>query len=190
MNFDAAYYQRYYHNPKTRAVSPEEQQRQVAFIAAYLRYLTVDVASIVDIGCGIGTFLAHFQKEYPDAACHGVEFSTYLCEQHGWQYGSVVDVDTPPADLVVCNDVLAYLDKNACAQAIHHLADLSQSALYLSVMTSEDIDNVDTEHSDMQQQPRPVRWYRKHLDLHFQSVGGGLFIKKPLTIPLWRLEHT
>ncbi len=190
MNFDAAYYQRYYHNPKTRAVSPEEQQRQATFIAAYLRYLAVEVSSILDIGCGIGTFLQQFKNEFPDASRHGVEFSTYLCEHYGWQHGSVVDVDTAPADLVVCNDVLAYLDKNACAQAIQHLAELAQSALYLSVMTSEDMAIVDTEHSDMQQQPRSFRWYRKHLDPHFQSVGGGLFIKKPLTVSLWRLEHT
>jgi len=189
MNFDEAYYQRYYHNPETRAVSPEEQQRQAAFVAAYLRYLQIDISSIVDVGCGIGTFLENFKNEFPGASCHGVEFSNYLCDHYGWQQGSVVDVDTAPADLVVCNDVLAYLDKKDCGKAIQHLAGLTQSALYLSVMTSEDMTIVDTELSDMQQQPRSFRWYRKHLDPHFQSVGGGLFIKRSLGVPLWRLEH-
>ena len=190
MNFDAAYYQRYYHNPETRAVSPEEQQRQVAFVAAYLRYLQVDITSIVDIGCGIGTFLEQFKNEFPNASRHGIEFSSYLCDHYGWQQGSVVDVDTAPADLVVCNDVLAYLDNKNCEQAIRHLAGLAQAALYLSVLTIEDMAIVDTELTDMQQQPRSVLWYRKRLDPHFQSVGGGLFIKKPLAIALWRLEHT
>ena len=102
----------------------------------------------------------------------------------------MVNVDTAPADLVVCNDVLAYLDNKNCEQAIRHLAGLAQAALYLSVLTIEDMAIVDTELTDMQQQPRSVLWYRKRLDPHFQSVGGGLFIKKPLAIALWRLEHT
>ena len=190
MTFDAAYYQRYYHNSETRAVSPEEQQRQARFVAAYLRYLDVEVASIVDIGCGIGTLLQAFQREFPEASHHGIEFSSYLCDTYGWQQGSVVDIATDPADLVICNDVLAYLDNKSCKKAINHLASLTQTALYLSVMTSEDKDIVDTQHSDMQQQARSHRWYRKHLDPHFQSVGGGLFIKKPLAVSLWRLEYS
>jgi hypothetical protein len=36
---------------------------------------------------------------------------------------------------------------------------------------------------------RPAKWYRKQLDRNFQSIGGGVFIRKPLPITLWALER-
>lgn len=189
MKFDEAYYQRYYYDPDSRAASPQEQQQQADFIAAYVRYLDIQVHSVLDIGCGIGTLLNQLNKAFPEATTQGVEYSPYLCEKFGWSSGSVVDIKTAPADLVICTDVLAYLDDKSCARAIKNLAALTTTALYLSVLTTEDLDIVDTQHTDMQQTPRTYHWYREHLEAEFVRVGGGLFVKKPLTVALWRLEY-
>jgi trans-aconitate methyltransferase len=189
MNFDAKYYERFYVDPQTRATSVAEQRRQARFIAAFTRHLGVPVTRIADIGCGIGTIVQQLGKDFPRAQCRGVEWSQYLCETYGWTHGSVVDFQDDPFDLVVCNDVLGYLNARDCNRAIHNLAKLCQGALYLSVLTTEDLDICDVDHTDMQQKTRTHTWYRKRLDKHFVNVGGGLFLRKPLQVNVWQLEH-
>ena len=187
--FDEAYYARYYEDPDTRAVSPEEQQRQVQFIAAYLRYLQVPVKTGIDVGCGVGEMLRACQREFPGAKWRGVEYSEYLCESYGWLRGSVVNTRVKPADLVICSDVLGYLNKTDCKGAIKNLARMTNNALYLSVLTSDDLDICDQDITDMSQKLRPAEWYKDLLNKHFVSVGGGLFLKRPLTAAVWKIEQ-
>ncbi len=188
--FDAAYYQKFYLSRETRAVSPAEQGRLAKFVSAYLKYLEVPVTHIVDIGCGIGTMLKAFGKHFPKATLSGFEFSDYLVDRYGWQHGSVVDFQAnPQADLLICNDVLGYLNKKACTRAIHNLADNTRGALYLSVLTSDDLAQTDTDHTDMSQTLRSADYYRNSLAKHFVAVGGGLYLKKPVEVPVWQLER-
>jgi len=187
--FDQQYYERFYADVQTRAVSPLEQQQQADFISAYLRYLAVPVSRILDIGCGLGVLLAQLRQQFPSATATGVEFSNYLCDKYGWRHGSVVDFQEQPFDLVVCNDVLGYLNKKDCRRALQNLADLTRHALYVSVLTEEDLPICDTEHTDMQQKLRSDQWYKKHLANHFVAVGGGLFLKKPLEFAVWQMER-
>lgn len=187
--FDAAYYQRFYHNPETRAASPAEQQHQAVFIASYLKYLQLPVTRILDVGCGLGALLHHIGGQFPRAECVGVELSPYLCETYGWQNGSVVDYEDDAFDLVICSDVLGYLNNRDCGKALKNLARLCEGALYLSVITAEDLDICDPEHTDMQQKSRPHSWYQQRLAVHFAAMGGGLFLRKPLSVPVWRMEQ-
>jgi len=188
--FDEAYYHRFYGDPRTRAASPAEQQRQARFIATYLRYLQVPVERILDVGCGLGRLLRQLEKAFPRAECMGVEVSSYLCDTYGWQCGDAQTYsDERPFDLVICSDVLGYLNKSDCARAVRNLSRLSRAALYLNVLTTEDLDICDPQHTDMNQKLRPVAWYRNHIDRHFVSVGGGLFMKKPLEYPVWHIER-
>ena len=41
--FDAAYYQRFYYDAKTRVIDPQHAQRLGAFVCDYLKYLRVPV---------------------------------------------------------------------------------------------------------------------------------------------------
>ena len=100
-----------------------------------------------------------------------------------------MDFADAPHDLVICSDVLGYLNKKDCAQAINNLAKLCDGALYLSVITTEDLEICDPDRTDMGQKARPYRWYQQRLERHFVAVGGGLYLRKPLPIPLWRMEH-
>ena len=158
------------------------------FIDAYLGYLQIPVTSILDLGCGLGTLLRAMGRNCPDATITGVEYSQYLCEQYGWLNSSVDSYPGPPADLVICSDVLGYLDNQACALAIDNLASLTRQALYLAVLTKEDLATCDRDRTDLLQITRSSRWYRNKLKPHFQAIGGGMFLKKPLKYPLWQLE--
>jgi trans-aconitate methyltransferase len=187
--FDASYYQRYYENPATRAASPEEQTALVQFIASYLRYLQVDVATGLDIGCGTGAMLRAFNLAFPESVWTGVEVSDYLCSKYGWRRGSVLDTQAAPSDLVICSDVLGYLNDRDCTLALSNLTRLCKQALYLSVLTSEDLDICDQEVTDMSQTIRSGQWYKAHLADSFVSLGGGVFLKRPLQVPVWHMER-
>ena len=187
-DFDAAYYRRFYYNPATRASTPEYARRRARFIGAYLRFIDLPVKSVLDMGCGVGRVLRALGKEFPDARLTGVEYSEYLCNKHGWQQGSVVDWPGRTHDLVVCNDVLGYLDNRACDAAIQNLARLTRGALYLGALTREDRTIVDAERTDPDQHLRSLAWYRRRLRKHFTSIGGGLFLRKPLRVPMWALD--
>jgi len=190
MKFDAAYYNRFYENPATRAASAEEQAVLANFVSAYLEYLDVNVTSILDLGCGLGELLHGLHQAFPNARATGVDISEYLCKRYGWQLGSVVDFTGDAHDFVICSDVLGYLSDRECAKAIQNLANLCNTALYLSVLTEEDLDICDAEHTDMQQIARPYNWYKTRLNKHFVAVGGGLFLRKPLRATVWRLERS
>jgi SAM-dependent methyltransferase len=189
-SFDAKYYDRYYRNPGTRATTPQAVRRQAAFVASLLRHIEIPVRRVLDIGCGLGWMLQSLQNEFPKARCTGVEYSEHLCSKNGWTRGSVVDFTArSPFDLVVCHDVLPSLDDKACRAAIGNLATLCRGALYLGVLTAEDWDHCDRARTDPDVFLRPAKWYRKQLDRNFQSIGGGVFIRKPLPIALWALER-
>lgn len=189
-SFDAKYYDRYYRNPGTRATTPQAVRRQAAFVASLLRHIEIPVRRVLDIGCGLGWMLQSLQNEFPKARCTGVEYSEHLCSKNGWTRGSVVDFTArSPFDLVVCHDVLPSLDDKACRAALANLATLCRGALYLGVLTAEDWDHCDRARTDPDVFLRPAKWYRKQLDRNFQSIGGGVFIRKPLPITLWALER-
>lgn len=188
--FDKAYYDRFYRDPGTRAVTPAATRRQAEFIAAYLRYLEVPIRRILDVGCGTGVLLRALARQFPGARTVGVEFSDYLCEAYDWEPGSVVDY-TPAdhQDLVICNDVLGYLDDADAETAIDRLAAYTASALYLGVLTTEDLALCDAARTDADQITRPAGWYRDRLAAEFQNLGGGLFLKKPVDVCVWHLER-
>jgi SAM-dependent methyltransferase len=187
--FDAQYYERFYKNPTTRASTPQSTRRQGAFIAAYLRHIELPVRRVLDIGCGLGWMLRAMEQEFPKARCTGVEYSDHLCGKNGWTRGSVTDfASRSPYDLVICHDVLPSLDEKHCDAAIANLGRLCRGALYLGVLTADDWNRCDRTRTDADVYLRPAQWYRRRLAKDFDSIGGGLFLRRPLAKALWSLE--
>ena len=189
--FDAAYYERFYADPLTCSVTDDEVDRQIAFVSAYLKHIALRVRRILDLGCGLGMMQAPLMRGFPDARYQGVEFSEYLCAELGWQRGSVVNYRSKtPFDLVVCHDVIQYLDDDDADLAIRNLAALCRGALYLGVLTTEDWhENCDPTRTDDQVVLRSTAWYRERLSRHFVSAGGGVFVKSEAPVVLWSLER-
>ena len=188
--FDKAYYDRYYRNPATRVCSPREVQRQGDFIAAYLRHLEVPVKSVLDIGCGLGRLLGALTGAFPKARAVGVESSPYLCDALGWEAGSLPHFPTARQyDLAICYDVLSYLEDDPAAESIKTLSRLTRRALYFGALTLEDRELCDPVRTDTDVYLRSNRWYRRRLGRHFEPVGGGLWLKKPVEAFIWTLDR-
>jgi predicted TPR repeat methyltransferase len=190
--FGPAYFRKFYGSPATRVVTPAEMRVRARLIAAVLAQASIPVRSILDAGCGIGLLRKPFAQVLPRARYRGLESSEYLCGRYGWTRGSVVDhVPAKPADLVICYDVLQYLDDVNAAKALANLANLSRAALYISALTREDWrDNCDRTRTDRAVHLRPGDWYRRRLKRNFRYLGLGVWLRKDVTAILWDMERT
>lgn len=189
--FDEAYYQRFYYDKKTSVVDPMHVERLGAFVCAYLQYLRVPVARVLDLGCGIGLWKDIVARHFPQASFHGVELSEYLCGRFGWERGSVVDYQaSEPFDLVICQGVLPYLSPADLKQALKNLGQLSRGALYLEAVAREDYerDIIDEDLTDPRLFRHRAALYRQGLSASFSELGGGLWLSRKSQVPVFELE--
>ncbi|HEY4368239.1 MAG TPA: class I SAM-dependent methyltransferase [Steroidobacteraceae bacterium] len=188
--FDAAFYQRFYGNKRTRVTTPAQMQRRAAAIAAFVKQLELPVKRILDAGCGLGLMRATLLKAFPGASYTGIEVSEHLCKQYGWKQASLADFRSRHRfDLIICYDVLQYLSDAAAIRALANLSRLCRGALHFHAPTEEDWEhNADLSCSDSDVRLRPAQWYRKRLARHFEPVGFGLHIRDGVPFVQWELE--
>lgn len=188
--FGRAYFRRYYREPRTRVVTPAETSARAELIAALLRHAGIRVSSILDAGCGLGLLRRPFAKVLPGARYTGLEVSEYACRRYGWVQGSIVDYrPRTPSDLVVCYDVLQYLDDAEAARALANLRRLTRAALYVSALTRADWrERCDRSRTDRRVHLRSAAWYRRRLSRHFRYLGMGVWLHRDIEPTLWEME--
>jgi len=190
-SFDRDYYRRYYGDARTRVTDKAEMERRAALIGAVLKHFELPIASILDVGCGVGLLRQPLLAQFPRARYTGIESSEYLCARHGWTRGSIVDLDVAqPADLTICYDVAQYLEARSAARALARLATATRMVLYFSALTAEDWrDNCDQSRTDGAVHLRDADWYRRRLARHFAPIGLGLWLKRGYELVQWELER-
>ncbi len=188
---DAAYYRRFYRDGGTAVISRGEVSRLAGFVLAYMNFMNLRCRNVLDVGCGIGYWRDALRKHDRNIIYTGVEVSAYLCERYGWQQRSITEFKSRRHyDLIVCQGVFQYLDKNDVRSGIENLARVCRGALYLEVYTREDQvnANVDARRTDQQVHLRSVRWYRRIIGEHFAHCGGGVFIPHESGVVRYELE--
>ncbi len=188
--FDKAYFERFYFNRRTRIAEPSYFDQLAAFTGAYPKLLDCPVGRVLDIGCGAGLLHRGLRRAFPGLKIDACDVSEYVCERFGWQCVSIEDLEVKHSyDLVICHDVLQYLDDKAASRAIAKLAALSHGAMLFGVLTREDWDNnCDQELTDNNAHMRSTVWYRRRLGAHFRNAGGGIYIKRDANLVLFSLE--
>jgi 2-polyprenyl-3-methyl-5-hydroxy-6-metoxy-1,4-benzoquinol methylase len=187
--FDRDYYQRFYFDPRTAVVSRAEMNVRAKLIAAYAEHIGLPVRRILDAGCGIGLLRMPLQRAFPRASYLGLEYSEYLCERYGWQQGSLATFAADPFDLVVCYDVLQYLDDYNASRALANLARLTRGVLYLSALTARDWrENCDRTRTDRAVHLRDVDWYGRRLRRYFKPSGVGFWVRRGSPLTTWEME--
>jgi SAM-dependent methyltransferase len=188
--FDRAYYQRYYFNPRTAVASRAEVRARAQLIAAFTVHAGLPVRRILDAGCGTGLLRAALRRRLPRAQYVALETSDYLCARYGWVQGRIEEFRARvPFDLIVCYDVLQYLEDLAAERALANFARLCRGVLYFTALTRFDYEqNCDQARTDAGVHLRSARWYRQRLARRFNEVGLGFWVRRGAPLTLWELE--
>jgi SAM-dependent methyltransferase len=189
--FDAAFYRRFYVDPRTRVVTRAEMVRRADLVAAFVRHGELKPRSILDVGCGLGLMREQLLRHFPRAKYTGLEVSPYLCGKHGWIEGSIADFAPGRAyDLVVCYDVFQYLPSRPAAAGLRNLARLCAGVLHFGALTLEDWElYCDKRRTDRNVHIRPADWYRRRLARSFINAGSGMFVRRGAPVHLWELDQ-
>lgn len=190
MTFDREYYKHFYYDPATAVTGRAEMRARARLIATYAQYVGVRVRRILDAGCGTGLMRAPLRRLLPRASYTGLESSAYLCERYGWKRARIETFKAAaPFDLVICYDVLQYLDGDTASRALRNLGRLCTGVLFFTALTRIDWDhNCDRSRTDSNVHLRSAQWYRTRLKRDFREAGAGFWLRRGAPISIWELE--
>lgn len=119
-----------------------------------------------------------------------MEVSEYLCKRYGWDQSTVQSYHPKqPFDLVVCYDVVQYLDDRTASTALTNLSKICRGMLYFTALTQSDwAENCDRSRTDGNVHMRTGEWYRTRLRRHFREIGAGFWLRRGLPLTVWELE--
>lgn len=146
-HYDRRYFDRWYRDPRRRVRTPAQLRRRVALALAVTEYLLErPVRSVLDVGCGEGAWQPVLRALRPGARYTGIDPSPYAVARYGTRrnlrLGGLETLDEVLAprefDLLVCNDVLHYLDDEAVEAGLALLRLYAGAVLHLPVFTSAD----------------------------------------------------
>jgi SAM-dependent methyltransferase len=127
--------------------SPARLRRKVAYAVGAAEYLLErPVRSVLDVGAGEGSWRAELRRLRPNVRYVGVDPSAYVVERYGARrnllQGDLGRLDRlgleGPFDLVVCADVIAYVDGRSLRRGLATVADLLAGVALIEVFTARD----------------------------------------------------
>lgn len=143
--YDARYFQRWY---REGGIGGRVRlQRKVALCVATAEYhIGRPVRTVLDIGCGEGAWRAPLLALRPKLQYLGFDSSDYAVARYGRtrqlhhaSFGEFAQLrPCPPVDLLVCSDVLHYLDTRELDRGLPALADLCSGVAFLETFTARD----------------------------------------------------
>lgn len=183
--YDRTYFDRWYRG-RSPIVSIAELHRKVETAVALTEYfLQRTIRNVIDIGCGEAPWLMQLQAMRPRIRYAGFDPSDYAVAQFGEsrnvRRSSLGDLASlgirERFDLLVCADVLHYLEDDEIVRGIPAAARLMRGAAFLDVITREDMVRGDT----FGLKRRPARWYRELFgSVGLTAVGPYTWIRKEL----------
>lgn len=145
--YDAAYYEQWYHDPERRVITPAAVARKVRLVLGVAEALLERPArSVLDIGSGEGAWREHLRRERPGIRYTGVESSAYVIERFGRRrdiragsFGTLADIALDgPYDVIVVCDVLQYVPDAELLPGLRAIAGLLGGVAYLEAYTTDD----------------------------------------------------
>jgi SAM-dependent methyltransferase len=170
--YDRAYFDRWYRGTASRIEGAAELSRRVAVAVALAeRALGRPIRTALDVGCGEGRWRAELRRLRPGLRYTGVDPSPYVVERFGRRrnilraaFDELAGLELGgPYDLVVCADVLHYVDDRDLARGLPALARLAGGLAWLEALCRED--EVEGDHRGLIL--RPVASYRRY----FRRLG-------------------
>jgi SAM-dependent methyltransferase len=159
--YDRAYFDKWYR--RVRVHGTGEMQRKVAMAVGVCEYfLRRRIRNVLDVGCGEGAWFPHLRTLRPRVSYMGLDPSDYAVERFGQarniRKGSFAGLNVDRRfDLVICSDVLHYLNERDIRGGLPALVRATGGIAYVEVVTSEEDIVGDLEELIR----RPSSWYRR-----------------------------
>ena len=192
--YDAAYFERWYRDPRHRVKSPLVLERKVRMTVAVAEYyLGRQIRSVVDVGCGEGAWLAPLRALRPRVHYLGLDASDYAVERYGrtrnlrlCTFGQLKEQRFDRKfDLLVCSDVMHYLPTAEVVKGLEGFRHLCDGVAMLEVFAKGDEFIGDREGHV----PRTSAWYRKHFALAgFTHCGSHCYLGPGLRASASQME--
>src|SRR5207342_233424 len=131
--YDRGYFERWYHDEGTRVHVTGSLERKVRLAVHAAEYfLERPIRSVLDVGCGEAPWQPLLHRLRPGVRYAGVDSSEYAVKRFGRRrnirlgsFGSLGTLGLEgPFDLIVCADVLHYVDGRELAPGLEAIADL------------------------------------------------------------------
>jgi SAM-dependent methyltransferase len=192
--YDRAYFDRWYRDPTRRmwtAAAVQRKARMVLSVAEQL--LARAVRSVLDVGCGEGSWQPVLRRVRPSLSYLGVDGSGYAVSRYGRRRnivrGSVGRLEATGIggtfDIVVCCDVLHYVATADVRRGLRFMADRCGGLAYLEAYSSDD----DIEGDRRGFQPRSAAQYRRLFrEAGFLPVGMHCYVTEEWEGELAALE--
>ena len=145
--YDRDYFDRWYRDPRHRVSSAAALARKVRMVVGVAEYLLGrPLRRALDVGAGEGAWRRELRALRPRLDYVGVDPSDYAVRRFGaarnirpGTFATVEGAAGPgPFDLVVCCDVLQYVDDAELGAGLAQLAALLGGVAFLEAYTSDD----------------------------------------------------
>lgn len=145
--YDRAYFERWYRDPQDRVSTRESLERKVRMAVSVAEFiLGRRIRSVVDVGCGEAPWFVILRRLRPDARYIGIDSSEYAVQRFGKsrniRHGSLSDLGRMrlprSVDLVVCADVLQYVDTPDVTRGLRAIRRLLGGVAYIETFTTRD----------------------------------------------------
>jgi trans-aconitate methyltransferase len=188
--FNSAYYDRFYGERPVRSES--EVVDLASAVHGMVSWWGAPPRSVLEVGAGPGYWSRWYRANHPRVRVVSTDVSEHACDRYDHQRRDISEWSPKrPSDLVICVDVLQYLDDVRAARALRNLTTATRTVLYFDVLTKYDARHtVDREHSDLDAFLRPGDWYRRRLTRGFVHAGSGLWVRRTSGIVLHELERS
>lgn len=145
--YDRAYFERWYRDPNDRVSTPESLGRKARMAIAVTEFLIGRrIRTVLDVGCGEAPWFPIVRRLRPDASYIGIDSSDYVLERFGSsrniRRGRLGDLGTMrlrrDVDLIVCADVLQYVDTPEVERGLRAIRRLLGGVAYIEAFANED----------------------------------------------------
>jgi SAM-dependent methyltransferase len=148
-NYDRAYFDRWYRDPRVRVATAAAVARKVHLVVSVAEALLLRrVRSVLDLGCGEGTWRAPLKKLRSAIRYVGVDSSEYAIARFGKRrgiragtFGALGEIERSlrgPFDVIVCCDMLQYIPAPELRAGLRSVSALLGGVAYLEAYTNGD----------------------------------------------------
>ncbi|MFI4968834.1 MAG: class I SAM-dependent DNA methyltransferase [Lysobacterales bacterium] len=145
--YDRAYFEKWYRDPRHRVGSHAALARKVGMVVHLAEfYLARPLRNVLDVGCGEAPWRAVLKRLRPGIEYRGLDASAYAVARYGRSrnvglatFGQLGELRFDARfDLIVCSDVLHYVAAPELKRGLAGLVEMLEGMAFLEVFTARD----------------------------------------------------